>query len=189
VSSSLPFLSSKQLVAFCPPTLASILRSTAGRLFAKAFADDRTFYVRYVYLLDCTFQLFCKELMTQGTGNHPIDRAREKGVDDFQETMVKDELKSFLRMGAIPNLTLPSILVSSKGGGLCIGAVVTTSVFSGSAWVSKVIFIACFIMAVRSGKVLGDFIAALEADKETWSNSINLIGALLVNGTQVSTHD
>jgi hypothetical protein len=53
----------------------------------------------------------------------------------------------------------------------------------------KVIFIACFIMAVPSGKVLGEFIAALEADKETWSNAINLIGALLVNGTEVSTHD
>jgi hypothetical protein len=49
----------------------------------------------------------------------------------------------------------------------------------------KAIMIACYFMSAPSGQELGDFIQELEKDKDEWSNAINLLAALLMNGTEV----
>jgi hypothetical protein len=49
----------------------------------------------------------------------------------------------------------------------------------------KVIMIACYFMSAPSGQDLGGFIQELEKDKDEWSNAINLLAALLMNGTEV----
>jgi hypothetical protein len=112
----LDLLTGEQSIASVGYRLGLSLLQKKGRMFAKAVAEDKAFFVKYVYLLDCTFNHFCKELMVEGTGKHPISRAKDKNVHEFQTSMIKDELRSFLRLGSVPSLSLPSILVATKGG-------------------------------------------------------------------------
>jgi hypothetical protein len=90
-----------------------------GRKFHNALAQDGTFLIRYLYLLDCTFQQFCEKVLEYGTGSDPIGHAAKKGhLKRFQVHMIQSEMKSFLRIGAVPTLSLPGILRSSRREGL-----------------------------------------------------------------------
>jgi hypothetical protein len=68
----LDFITGKKSIASTGYRLGLRQLETQGRKFAKAIAEDKTFLVQYVYLLDCTFNHFCKELMTHARGKHPI---------------------------------------------------------------------------------------------------------------------
>lgn len=87
-----------------------------GQKIAKALETDKTFLVKFLYLLDCAFQQFCENLLEEATGNSPIRTAYRRGLDTFQTTLIDTELRSFLNIGSVPTLSLPSILVTSGGG-------------------------------------------------------------------------
>ena len=83
------------------------------RIFHNADKDDPLFLTIFVFLLDCALQCFCKELIKKARGkSSPIRRARslKKSMAEF----IDEELKSFLKMGPVPSLPIPSCLNPTK---------------------------------------------------------------------------
>ena len=83
------------------------------RIFHNANKDDPLFLTRHLFLLDCTFQHFYKELIKKSRGNSlPIRRARS--LKNCVANFINGELKLFLKMGAVPSLPIPSCLKPTK---------------------------------------------------------------------------
>ena len=93
---------------------------TEGRRLKTALDTDSTFLVRFLYLLDCAFQQFCEKLLLHSKKPNPIRSAFNRRLHLFQCDFIDTELRSFLSIGAVPPLALPSILTrpNNKTGGI-----------------------------------------------------------------------
>ena len=76
----------------------------------RALSKDGLFLTKFTYMLDCVFQSFCTELLSEAKGSRdPLGRA-EKRLANYQVDQIKGELRSFNIVGSIPPLSLPTII-------------------------------------------------------------------------------
>jgi hypothetical protein len=99
-------------------------------------------------------------------------------LDDMEETMEEEVF-------ADPRFKTPALALEVQRLKTLYGDVMSDISMETTQNI-KAIMIACYFMsAPPSGQELGDFIQELEKDKDEWSNAINPLAALLMNGTEV----
>ena len=83
------------------------------QVFHNADKDDPLFLTRCIFLLDCAFQCFCKELVKKARWKNSLVR-RARSLKNSMDDFIDEELKSFLKMGAVPGLPISSCLKPTK---------------------------------------------------------------------------
>jgi len=83
------------------------------RMFAVAEWNDDLFLVKFLYLLDTTFQSFCKRLLTWAEKENPIQAAARK-LEGYQGDVIYDAIKKTMSHGVVP-ADLPVPLLFQRG--------------------------------------------------------------------------
>ena len=84
------------------------------REFDRALKKDPLFLARFLYMLDCIFQKFCSDLLSEAKGrSDPIGRAA-RTLRNSQVDWIRAEMRSFENIGSVPVLSLPTII--EEGG-------------------------------------------------------------------------
>jgi len=106
----LDLLTGEQSIAGDGYRFGATLMRRYGRRFEHASTEDPIFLVRYLYMLDCTFQSFCDRLVDSARGSDPLAACLDIHLDRFQKQRIETEMASFINIGAIPTLSLPAVL-------------------------------------------------------------------------------
>ena len=93
---------------------ADYLRRNTRRAI-QATAGDSLFPTKFLYLLDCVFQNFCKELARYHKERHPLREARHDGLGSYVRRELESALSDFGRTGSTLSMQLPVILQPKKG--------------------------------------------------------------------------
>ena len=82
----------------------------------NAMRKNKLFLVSFIYMLDRTFQFFCKEMLKYQGKEDPVQEARPS-MKVWMEQIIGGVVQSWIYTGAIPNFALPEGL----SGGSAVG--------------------------------------------------------------------
>lgn len=83
------------------------------RMFAIAEQKDKMFWVKFIYLMDTTFQGFCKRLVTYADREHPIQDAARR-LEGYQAESIYEAIQKTVAHGVVP-ADLPVPLLFQRG--------------------------------------------------------------------------
>jgi len=95
---------------------AGLMERRGGAFFTADSADESgLFYVKYLTLVDRTFQSFCRILSSYAGSKDPVRKAA-KELRGFQKGEIDDTMWRVLNQGLMLTITLPSKLRPGGGG-------------------------------------------------------------------------
>jgi len=83
------------------------------RMFAVAEWNDSMFLVKFIYLLDTTFQGFCRKLLTYSDKENPIQSAARR-LEGYQADVIYEAIRKTVSHGVVP-ADLPVPLLFQRG--------------------------------------------------------------------------